>query len=62
MLNVLMTEIRLQGARVVSVVRELVAACVPQHVRMHLEAQLGLPTQPLDHAGKTSRAERRAAL
>jgi hypothetical protein len=33
-------------------VRERVAASVPQHVRMSLEAQLGLAAGPLDHAGQ----------
>ena len=35
-----MTKIGLQGAGVVAVIGELVAAGMPQHVRMRLEAEL----------------------
>jgi hypothetical protein len=62
MLNVLVAEVGLQGAGVVPVIRQLIAAGVAQHVRMRLEAQLGLDASALDHAGEPGRTERRAAL
>lgn len=43
-------------------VRQRVAAGVPQHVRVRLEAQLCLGTRPLDHAGEASSRERCSAL
>ena len=36
-----MAEIRLQGAGVSALVGKLKAAGVPEHVRVHLEAELG---------------------
>jgi hypothetical protein len=48
-----MPEVSLQRPGVVPLVRESIAAGVPQHVRMSLEAQLGLDPQhtgvPLHH-------------
>ena len=55
-----MAEISLQRSGIVSLVRERVAAGVPQHVRVDLEAQLGCSTRALDHAGKPSRRGWRA--
>ncbi len=52
----------MQGARVVALVGQRVAAGVPQHVRVRLEAELGLGPCPLDHAGEASGGERRAPL
>ena len=57
-----MAEVGLQGARVVPLVGQRVAAGVPEHVRVRLEGQLGLRACPLDHAGEASGAERRSAL
>jgi hypothetical protein len=53
-LNVPVAEVGLQGPRVVPLVRQRVAAGVPEHVRVRLEAQLCLGTRPLDHAGEAS--------
>jgi hypothetical protein len=49
-----MPEVSLQGARIVALVRERVTACVPEHVRVSLEAELA---SPLDHASEASGAE-----
>jgi hypothetical protein len=46
----------------VSLVGQRVAASVPQHVRMGLEAELGLGPRPLNHPGKPSGSERRGPL
>ena len=40
-LNVSMVELRLDRARIVTIVGELVAAGVPQHVGVRLDAQVG---------------------
>ena len=53
---------KLESARIVSLVRERVAAGVPEHVRMRLEAQLGHRACAFDHASEASRREWRAAL
>ena len=57
MLNVPVAEIGLQGARIVALVSQRVAAGVPQHVRVRLEPQLGLSARTFHHAGKACRAE-----
>ena len=51
-LNVAMTEIRLDRARVVAVIREFVAAGMPEHVGVRLDAQIRGSGCPLDHAGE----------
>jgi len=61
-LDILMAEIGLQGARVVALVGQRKATGMPKHVRMRLEAQLGRLGCTLHHPGKTCRGERRAAL
>ena len=58
MLNVAVAEVGLQRPRVVALVGQRITAGVPQHVRVRLEGQLGLPARPLDHAGEPSGAER----
>jgi hypothetical protein len=50
-LDVAVAEVGLQSARVVPLVGERVAAGVPQHMRVGLEAQLALDRCPFDHAG-----------
>jgi hypothetical protein len=40
-LDVLVAEIRLQRTGIDAVIGELEAACVPQHVRMHWETEIG---------------------
>ena len=57
-----MAEIGLQGARIVPLVGQRVAAGVPEHVGVGLEAKLGLSARPLDHAGEASGAEGRSSL
>ena len=52
-LDIAMPEIGLDSARVVSVVGELVAAGMAQHVGVRLDAQIGRYGYPLDHAGET---------
>jgi len=58
-LNVAVAEISLQRARVVSLVSQRVPTGVPQHVRVRLKGELGLPARPFDHAGEASRTKRR---
>jgi len=62
MLDVLVPEIGLQGARVVTVIRQFVATGVAQHVRMRLKGELGLDPSALNHAREPGRAKRGAAL
>jgi hypothetical protein len=61
-LDVAVSQIGLQGARVVPLVGEREAAGVPEHVRVGLEGKPRLNTYTLDHAGKAGGGERRAAL
>lgn len=62
MLNVLVAEIGWQRPRVVTVIRQLIAASVAQHVRVRLETKPGLYARPLNHAGEACGGERRPAL
>jgi len=57
-----MPEICLQRSGVMSVIRELVAAGVAQHVWMGLKSELGLGAGPFNHPGESGRTKRRAAL
>jgi hypothetical protein len=61
-LDIFVTKIGLQGAGVVPVIREFVAASMPQHVRMRLKGELSHNPSPFNHARESSRAKRRAAL
>jgi hypothetical protein len=61
-LNVLVTQIGLQRPRIVALVGESIAAGVPQHVGMGLEAKARLNARPLHQARKASRGEWRAAF
>jgi hypothetical protein len=54
-LDVAMAEIRLDSARVVAIIGELIAAGMAQHVRMGFYAELGRDGCPLDHAGEARR-------
>ncbi len=58
MLDVAVAEVGLQGAGIVALVGQGITTSVPQHVRVRLEGQLGLPARPFDHAGEASGAER----
>ena len=55
-LDIAVPEVGLQRARVVPLVGQGVAAGVPEHVRVRLEAELGLDPRSLDHAGEASGA------
>jgi hypothetical protein len=57
-----MSEPRLDGAGIVPLVGEGVAAGVAQHVRMRLEVEAGFRAGTLDHLGEAARRERRAAF
>jgi hypothetical protein len=59
-LNVAMAEVSLQRSCVVPFVGQRVATGMPEHVRMGLEAQLGLRARPLHHAGEASGREWRS--
>src|SRR5712671_3661542 len=59
-LDVPVSEIRLQTARIVSVVCQLVAGRVAQHMGMHLERQSRLGPGPRNQERKASRSERSA--
>src|SRR6516225_1827944 len=62
MLNVLVAEICLQSPGVDALVRQRVATRMPEHVRMRLEAELGLLSRAFDHPGKTRCGEGRVAF
>ena len=56
-LDVAVTEVSPKRSGIVSLVRERIAAGVPEHVRVSLEPKSGFGTRALDHAGKPSRRE-----
>ena len=62
MLDVAVPEISLQRPGIDAVIGELEAACVPQHVRMHRETEIGGNAKPRDHLTKPRGRERRTAL
>ena len=57
-----MAEVRLQRPGVGAFVRKCVARGMAQHVRMHLEGQLGLDPDPLDHLLQAGHGEGRSPL
>ena len=57
-----MPEISLQGSSIMPFVGQCVAAGMAQHVRVGLEAQLGLAASPLDHASEACGAKGRSTL
>jgi hypothetical protein len=61
-LNVLVAEVSLKRAGVMSLGCESKPAGVPQHVRVGLEAEICLLARPLDHARKACGAERCATF
>jgi hypothetical protein len=61
-LNVFVPEVGLQGAGVMSLVGQGVAAGVSEHVRVRFEPELGFGACSLDHAGKPCGGEWRAPL
>lgn len=62
MVNVAVLKVGLQGARVVPLVGQGVAAGVSQHVRVRLEPKLGLGPRSLDHACEAGSRERCTVL
>ena len=61
-LDVLVAEIGLQRTRVDAVIRELVTAGMPEHVRMHWKVDFSDHTEPSDHLAESRRREWRSAL
>jgi hypothetical protein len=61
-LNVLVAHVELDGTGVVAVIGELVAAGMPQHVRVDAKGQLGGNAGALDHLQEPFLAERRPPL
>ena len=62
MLNVFVSKIRLQRPGIVTTVGKRVAAGMPQHVRMRLEAKLRLGPSSFEHSGEARGGERCSAL
>jgi hypothetical protein len=61
-LDVLVPEVRLQRPGVVSLIGQRIAASVPQHVGVALEAELGRFPSPNNHLGEASGGKRRPTL
>jgi hypothetical protein len=61
-LDVLVAEIVLQGSGIVPIVGKLIAARMPQHVRMQWERHPGGLAEPLDEMVEADRAHWSAAL
>jgi len=57
-----MPQIGLQRSRIVPLVGQRIAAGVPEHVRVRLEAEPRLSSRPLNHAGETCGRKRRTAF
>jgi hypothetical protein len=62
MLDIFVTKIRLQRPGIVPSVGEGVAAGMPKHVGMWLEAELRLDSGPFYHPRKAGAAERSSPL
>ena len=61
-LDVLVAEVMLQRSRIDTLVCQLEAAGMAQHVRMYAKPHLGGLTEPLQHAAKADRAHGCPAL
>src|SRR5262245_41966245 len=61
-LDVLVPEVRLQAARIVTLVRELVAAGVPQHMRVRLDLEPGGLASPANELLEVADGHWRAAF
>jgi len=61
-LDVLVSQVSLQGSGIVALVGQREAAGMPQHVRMSLTTELGGLASTLHRPGKASGRERRATL
>ena len=57
-----MAEIVLDRSSILAIIRQLVAARMPQHVAVHEERKADRLTCPCDHALIASHAQRRQAL
>ena len=57
-----MAQIGLQRPCVGSPIGQGIACCVPEHVWMALERQLGLDPRPLDQLGEARHGERSSTL
>lgn len=62
MLDIAVAEVGLQGAGIVSLIDECIAAGMAQHVRMRLEPQFRLSPSPFDHPREAGRGEGRPSL
>ncbi len=62
MLNIFVPEVRLQCPGIVTSVGQRIAAGVPEHVRVWLEAEFRLATCSFNHPGEAGGGERRSAL
>lgn len=62
MLDVPVSRVGLQRARVVTLIGQRVAAGVPKHMRVRLEPKLGVAPSSLDHAGEAGGAKGRSPL
>jgi hypothetical protein len=60
MLDVAVAEVGLQRPHIVASVGQCITADVAEHVRVRLEAEFGLSSRPLNHAGKTGNGARRS--
>jgi hypothetical protein len=58
MRNVAVSETSLECPRIVATIGQRVATGVPEHVRVRLEGELGLPSRPLDHTSEPGSAKR----
>jgi hypothetical protein len=56
------SEIQLQGARIDTLVGQLVTAGMSEHMRMHAEWHLGGLAEPFQHAAEANRTHRCSAL
>ena len=61
-LNVFLPQVCLQRPGIVTTVRQRIAAGMSEHVRVRLEAELGLDTCSFDHPGEAGRGERCSAF
>src|SRR6516165_3762632 len=62
MLDVLVPEIRLHGARIVSGIRQCKAGRMPEHVRVGFQPKISRLGGPFDHPRESGRCERSAPL
>src|SRR5262249_7436634 len=61
-LNGLVTEVGLNGACIDTVIRELIPACMPQHVRVNLDIEASSTGGPIHHCLKAALCEWCASL